>query len=362
MRRSIKYGLYGAVLAGVLGASAAFALGTDGTAVTLVVDGQSKNISTSASDVRGVLSAQGYTAGVHDIVAPAAQSKIHANETIVYKRGRLLHLDVDGVRRDVWTTAPTVAQALAELGYSSDAFVSVSRSSRLPLGATTLDLRAPKAVTLVDGGTPRTVTTVDATVADLLKDLSVTVGPADRLDPAADAAITAGMTIRLQRVSVRQVTDVEPVAFGVQNRPDPSLYTDQSSIVRAGQDGSARVTYEVTYVDGAEAGRQRVASVALTAAVAEIRNVGTQQRPAPAASGLNWDAVAQCESGGNWHINTGNGYYGGLQFSASTWLANGGGQYAPRADLATREQQIAVATTLYDARGSSPWPVCGSRL
>jgi hypothetical protein len=80
------------------------------------------------------------------------------------------------------------------------------------------------------------------------------------------------------------------------------------------------------------------------------------------SNGLNWDAVANCESGGNWHINTGNGFYGGLQFDYSTWLSNGGGAYAPRADLASRSAQIAVATKVYNARGSSPWPVCGQYL
>ena len=83
----------------------------------------------------------------------------------------------------------------------------------------------------------------------------------------------------------------------------------------------------------------------------------------PATSGgVNWSAIAACESGGNWGTNTGNGYYGGLQFSEGTWLANGGGQYASRADLASREQQIAIANKLYAARGSSPWPVCGQYL
>ena len=70
---------------------------------------------------------------------------------------------------------------------------------------------------------------------------------------------------------------------------------------------------------------------------------------------MDWDRIAGCESGGNWHINTGNGYYGGLQFDYSTWLSNGGGQYASRADLATRAQQIAVANVVYSHRGLSPW-------
>ena len=73
---------------------------------------------------------------------------------------------------------------------------------------------------------------------------------------------------------------------------------------------------------------------------------------------MNWDAIAQCESGGNWSINTGNGYYGGLQFDRGTWLSNGGGDYAARADLATKDQQIAIAERVYAARGLSPW-ACG---
>lgn len=76
------------------------------------------------------------------------------------------------------------------------------------------------------------------------------------------------------------------------------------------------------------------------------------------ASGSIWDRVAACESGGNWHINTGNGFYGGLQFTYSTWLGYGGGAYAPRADLATRDQQIAIAQKVLAGQGWNAWPVC----
>lgn len=79
--------------------------------------------------------------------------------------------------------------------------------------------------------------------------------------------------------------------------------------------------------------------------------------PVSYASGSSWDSVAACESGGNWAINTGNGYYGGLQFTQATWAGAGGLAYAPRADLATPEQQIAIASKL----SLSNWPVCGSR-
>ncbi|MFJ9868278.1 transglycosylase family protein [Streptomyces sp. NPDC101165] len=83
---------------------------------------------------------------------------------------------------------------------------------------------------------------------------------------------------------------------------------------------------------------------------------------ASAATASEWDAVAQCESGGNWSINTGNGYYGGVQFSASTWAAYGGTAYAARADLATKQQQITVAEKVLAAQGKGAWPVCGTGL
>ena len=79
---------------------------------------------------------------------------------------------------------------------------------------------------------------------------------------------------------------------------------------------------------------------------------------AHAATDEQWDNVARCESGGNWHINTGNGYYGGLQFTQGTWMNYGGGQYASRADLATREEQIAIANKVQGSQGWGAWPVC----
>lgn len=93
---------------------------------------------------------------------------------------------------------------------------------------------------------------------------------------------------------------------------------------------------------------------------AAVQARATSYTPAAAVSytsGSNWDSIAACESGGNWAINTGNGYYGGLQFTQQTWAGAGGLAYAPRADLATPAQQIAVASTL----GLGNWPVCGAR-
>jgi len=86
---------------------------------------------------------------------------------------------------------------------------------------------------------------------------------------------------------------------------------------------------------------------------------GTWPAPAP-SGGVNWSAIAACESGGNWAANTGNGFYGGLQFTEGTWLANGGGQYAASANLATPAEQIAVAERVLASQGIGAWPVCGA--
>lgn len=101
-----------------------------------------------------------------------------------------------------------------------------------------------------------------------------------------------------------------------------------------------------------------IAGVASAAVAAPLMTAGN----ASAATAAEWDAVAQCESGGNWSINTGNGYYGGLQFSASTWAGFGGTQYAPTADRATKAQQIEIAEKVLAVQGKGAWPVCGTNL
>ncbi|MFC7309903.1 transglycosylase family protein [Streptomyces monticola] len=101
-----------------------------------------------------------------------------------------------------------------------------------------------------------------------------------------------------------------------------------------------------------------VAGVAGAAVAAPLMTAGT----ASAATSSEWDAVAQCEAGGNWSINTGNGYYGGLQFSASTWSAYGGTKYAATADQASKAQQIEIGEKVLAGQGKGAWPNCGTGL
>lgn len=104
-----------------------------------------------------------------------------------------------------------------------------------------------------------------------------------------------------------------------------------------------------------------VAKLAFTGAVIGGGGIALAGHAA-AAPDSDWDRVAACESGGNWTINTGNGYRGGLQFSQGTWASHGGGEYAPSANQATREQQIAVAERVLATQGKGAWPVCGRGL
>jgi len=104
-----------------------------------------------------------------------------------------------------------------------------------------------------------------------------------------------------------------------------------------------------------------VAKIAFTGAVLGGGSIALAGQAAAATDG-EWDQVARCESGGNWAINTGNGYYGGVQFAAGTWASHGGGQFSPTAQLATREQQIVIAERVLATQGRGAWPVCGGPL
>ena len=160
-------------------------------------------------------------------------------------------------------------------------------------------------------------------------------------------------------------TSTVSVGYPTIVKSDSSMPQGDVKVEKAGRNGTERVTYRYTGADGAIKSKQVVRRVVLVAPVAQIEIHGTQVvASAPPAGGSSvgggsvWDAIAACESGGNWATNTGNGYYGGLQFSAATWLAYGGGAYASTANLASRDAQIAIAERVQAAQGWGAWPVC----
>jgi uncharacterized protein YabE (DUF348 family) len=336
-------------------------------AVELSVDGHVSEVHAFASTVGDLLQRQGITVGDHDVVAPSVDQTLTDGQTVVVRYGRKLTVTVDGQKRDYFTTAMTVDAALAELGIRVDgAELSVSRSASLGREGLDVTVSTPKAVNLSVAGKKSLVTSTDRTVADLLAENRVVLGPFDTLTPATTTTLMPGMTVVVTRIAERTVVANEAVGYSVTKQSDSSLYKGDSRVVTTGKAGSKQVTYVVTYVNGVVKSKRATAQKVVKAPVAEVRKVGTKSRPAISAgnvsgAGLNvanaamWDRIARCESGGNWHINTGNGYYGGLQFLTSTWLSNGGGQFAPRADLASREQQITVANRLYARSGLGAW-------
>jgi uncharacterized protein YabE (DUF348 family) len=279
VRRSIKYGLYAAVLAGVLGSTIAWA--SVDKSVTVEVDGQTSQLHTVASSVKGALADAGYKVGDHDIVAPPLNSSVHSGGTIVLERGRLLHLTIDGTERDVWVTSSTVSQAMQDLGYESSDINAVSRSKRLPLTPTDLTLSTVKTVTLTQGTEVGQLTTTDAYVGDLLTDLGITLGPEDKVTPAANAKIAPGAAIVVQRVTHGTVTAQAPVPFQTTQNSDATLNKGTTKVTTSGRDGVANVVYAVVYVNGVETGRTVVSSTTTTPPVNQVEQVGT--KPAPPA-------------------------------------------------------------------------------
>jgi uncharacterized protein YabE (DUF348 family) len=358
--RSLKSVLFALVLLGLVGGSAAYVAAQK--SVTLTVDGQARQVSTYASTVGDVLEEEGLQTQAHDVVLPDAASPVADGDTVVLNRARPLTLTVDGVQSVVHVTALSVDEALAQLGYrAEDLVVSASRSERLPLDGMELSITTPKPVTLVADGQERVVTTTAATAGDLLAEQGIALGATDRTSMYPDQALLAHMRLQVFRVQVSEVAVPTPIDHRTVQTQDPDALEGDETVTQEGVDGEQVTTYRVTVTDGVETGREQLATTVTRQPVDELVTVGTKARPraAAVAGGGVWDQLAQCEAGGNWAINTGNGYYGGLQFNKGTWAAYGG---VGLPHQASREEQIAVAERVQAAQGWGAWPSCTRKL
>jgi uncharacterized protein YabE (DUF348 family) len=371
LRRIAQGAVLTAVVAGTLGAA------HWNKSVTLSVDGTSSSVGVFGDTVGDVLAKSGITLGPHDVVVPSVSAPIADGAKVVVRHGRLLAVTVDGVRKNYWTTATTVSSALSEMGIRADtAKLSVSRGQTLGRAGLALAVTTPKAVSVKVDGRTRHARSTAPTVKAALAELKVTVGARDRVRPALSTRVgKPGVAITIARVKLRTVKVSSAVPFASRTTEDGDLYRGQSRTVTAGHSGTRVVSYVETWVDGKRESRKATTATVTARPVTRVTAVGTKARPqprpapvqqprtpnsgggasAPSVGSGVWDRIAACESGGNWHTNTGNGYYGGLQFAQSTWEATGGLQYAPRADLASREQQIAVAEVLRARAGLGQW-------
>ena len=365
MRRSLQLSLFALVLLGLVGGTATYFLAQK--TVTVTVDGQSREVSTYAATAGEVLADEGLRPASHDVVLPEPGSSVGDGDTIVLNRARPLALTVDGVRSDVYTTALSVDGALDELGYRTENLVlSASRSQRLPLDGMDLSIATSKDVTLVVDGQQRVVSTTASTAGDLLAEQGIALSPTDRTSLYPQQPLVSSMVLRVTRVQVDDVTEVRPVDYRTVETPDAEAYEGDRTVTQKGVEGEQTITWRVTVVDGVETGREQVGSAVTTPAVDEQIAVGTKKKPAatstavPAATadGLNWAALAKCESGGNPRAVNPAGYYGLYQFSLGTWARVGGSGNPIDASPA---EQLARAQTLYARSGAGQWG-CGSHL
>jgi resuscitation-promoting factor RpfB len=333
--------------------------------VTLDVDGSPMTVSTMQARVIDVVHENGFTVGERDDLYPAADQEIHQADTIVLRRSRPLQVSMDGHEsRQVWTTASTVDEALQQLSMADSAPTAASRSSRLPLAGMALPVVSPKNVHIDDGGVMTDQRLAAPDVDGLLAAAGAPLAQADEVVPPPTTPVTEGMTVVVTRIRVNKVTQRVPLPPPANNVDDPTMNMSRHVVDDPGTPGVQDVTFAVAVVNGVETGRLPVANEVVTPARPAVVRVGA--RPGtevpPVTNGATWDALSRCEAGGNWSSNTGNGFFGGVQFDQSTWERNGGLRYAPRADLATREEQIAIASVTQSRQGWGAWPVCSAHV
>ncbi|HEY7052230.1 MAG TPA: transglycosylase family protein [Mycobacterium sp.] len=355
--------LVGALLLALV-AAGSYAVAVQKT-VTLDVDGSPIKVSTMKARVIDVVQENGFTVGDRDDLYPAGDQPVHDADTIVLHRGRPLQISMDGHEsRQIWTTASTVDGALQQLSMSDTAPAAASRSSRLPLNGMALPVVSPKDVHIDDGGVMADRRLAAPNVAGLLAAAGTPLQQADNVVPAPSTPVTEGMTVVVTRTRIEKVTQRAPLPPPAQTIQDPTMNMSRNVVEDPGTPGEQNVTYAVAVVNGAETGRLPIANEVLTPARPSVVRIGAKPgtEVPPVSNGTTWDALAGCEAGGNWSINTGNGFYGGVQFDQNTWERNGGLRYAPRADLATREEQIAIASVTQQRQGWGAWPVCSGRV
>ncbi|TNB73953.1 DUF348 domain-containing protein [Arthrobacter sp. BB-1] len=344
--------------------------------ITLNVDGKVSSVQTFGGTVGQVVKSANLELNPADRVSPAVDASVQNGTVINVNKAKEVKVSLDGAEKTVNTTAQDVAGLVTELGVASASSVSVPKDAQLSVAGSYVSISTPKSVSIVADGKVDTATTTAGTVGKVLEDAGLTLGANDRTSQPANAHVVNNMVIKVSRVDNSQTAVTsEAVPFETVASESAELLKGEKEVTQKGAAGKLEKTFKLVMVDGREASRTLVSETVSVQPVAEKVTVGTKPKPVaqagPAAAGTNtgaaapammneamWDKIAQCESGGNWSINSGNGYYGGLQFDIRTWIGSGGGAYAPNASLATKAQQIDIANRVYAQRGLQPWG-CG---
>ncbi|MBT2452185.1 DUF348 domain-containing protein [Streptomyces sp. ISL-43] len=332
-------------------------------AVRLTVDGVPQTLHTFADDVDALLVAEGLGVGPHDLVAPARGEALDDGDEIVVRYGRPLRLTLDGERRDVWTTARTVEGALRQFGIRAEgAYLSASRTAPVPRTGLALAVRTERSITFMADGRERAIRTNAATIQEALDQAGITLHGQDTTSVAPGAFPRDGQTVTVLRITgTREIRD-ERIPYETEKVKDATLFAGTEVVERSGRPGARRVTYSLRTVNGVKQKPRRIAEETVREPVTQLVKVGTKPLPTSVAGadGLDWSALARCESGGRPSATDPSGTYGGLyQFDVRTWHSLGGGG---RPQDAPGQEQTYRAKKLYVQRGASPWPHCGRTL
>ncbi|MFF5446928.1 ubiquitin-like domain-containing protein [Streptomyces sp. NPDC012888] len=357
-RRIVPQALVVAFLAG--GTSAFVAADKS---VRLTVDGVPRTLHTFADDVDELLRREGVGIGAHDLVAPAPGSDLDDGDEIVVRYGRPLRLTLDGEQRQAWTTAVTVEAALRQLGVRVEgAYLSASRSAPVPRRGLALNVRTERSVTFMADGRESTIRTNAATVREALDQAGIVLSGQDTTSVPPDSFPRDGQTVTVLRITGTREVREEQIPYATRRVKDPGLFAGTEVVERAGRPGARRVTFALRTVNGVRQKPRRIAEETVREPVDALIKVGTKPLPTSVAGadGLDWGALAQCESGGRPGAVDPSGTYGGLyQFDVRTWQGLGG---SGRPQDASGAEQTYRAKKLYVQRGASPWPHCGRRL
>ena len=351
--------------------------------ITLNVDGKVSSVQTFGGTVGQVVKSANLELNPADRVSPSVDASVQNGTVINVNKAKEVKVSLDGSEKTVNTTAQDVAGLVTELGVASASSVSAPKDAQLSIAGSYVSISTPKTVSLVADGKVDTATTTAATVGKVIEEAGLVLGANDRSSQPVNAHVVNNMVIKVSRVDTGQTAvSTEDVPFETVTSESGELLKGEKEVTQKGAAGKLEKTYKLVLVDGREASRTLVSETVAVQPVPEKVTVGTKPKPVaqaapaakaatPAGAGANtgaaapammneamWDKIAQCESTGNWSINSGNGYYGGLQFDIRTWIGAGGGAYAPNASLATKAQQIDIANRVYAQRGLQPWG-CG---
>ncbi|WP_293781538.1 resuscitation-promoting factor [uncultured Aeromicrobium sp.] len=331
--------------------------------VTLDVDGEITTTRTSAETVDEFLTSQGIEPRPEDKVSHDLDDPL-PDETISVRYAKPVTVVVDGETTDELTYATSVEELLDDLDVepAEGAYLSAKLDDKINRFGDEIVVSSPKTLTVTADGRDQQIETNKPTVSEVLDEAGVTVDEDDEVEPGLETYL-AKDTSALRVVRIEKVTRTEtvPVDFEVQVQEDASLPRGERQVVNEGQPGEVAEEVLLVLADGQVRERTVVSRSTVREPVAQVEKRGTKQpATAPAvADGSVWDRLAQCESGGNWAANTGNGYYGGVQFSAQTWRSVGGSGLPHQH---SREEQIHRASILQQRAGWGQWPSCSAKL